>query len=74
MKVQEGSQEGVEQTKRQADMSMWSPPPFIIPPPPAVAVCSPTPMSELLDAAENREWDKFMVRRLLEGVWYLQRI
>jgi hypothetical protein len=25
--------------------------------------------SELLDAARNLEWDKLMVRRLLEGVW-----
>jgi hypothetical protein len=25
-------------------------------------------------AAQNREWDKLMVRRPLEGVWCLQRI
>jgi hypothetical protein len=26
-------------------------------------------MSELVDAAENKEWEELMVRRLLEGVW-----
>ncbi len=31
-------------------------------------------MSELLNAAKNKEWDKLMVRRLLDVVWYLQRI
>ena len=31
-------------------------------------------MSDLLRAAENKEWDKVMVRRPLEVVWYLQRI
>jgi hypothetical protein len=30
--------------------------------------------SELLSAAKNKEWDKFMVRRLQEAVWYLQRM
>jgi hypothetical protein len=30
--------------------------------------------SELLRAAENQEWDKLMVRRPLEVVWYLQRM
>ncbi len=31
-------------------------------------------MSELVDAAEKEEWDKLMVRRLLQVVLYLQRI
>ena len=31
-------------------------------------------MSELCDAARKKEWEKMMVRRLLEVVWYLQRI
>ena len=31
-------------------------------------------MSKLLDAVEKKEWEKMMVRRLLEVVWYLQRI
>jgi hypothetical protein len=30
--------------------------------------------SELLTAAENKEWDKLMVRRPLEVVRYLQRM
>jgi hypothetical protein len=33
-----------------------------------------TAMSELLDAALNRKWEKLMVRRLLVVVWYLKRI
>jgi hypothetical protein len=31
-------------------------------------------MSELLDAAEKKEWEKLMVRRLPDVVWNLQRI
>ena len=31
-------------------------------------------MSELFDAVQKEEWEKMMVRRLLEVVWYLQRI
>jgi hypothetical protein len=31
-------------------------------------------MSELLRAAENKEWEKLLVRRLLEVVWFLQRM
>ena len=31
-------------------------------------------MSELCDAARKKEWEKMMVRRLLEVVWYLQRM
>ena len=31
-------------------------------------------MSKLLDAVEKKEWEKMMVRRLLEAVWYPKRI
>jgi hypothetical protein len=31
-------------------------------------------MSELFDAAKKKEWEQLMVRRLLEVVWYLQRL
>ena len=31
-------------------------------------------MSELFDAVQKEEWEKMMVRRLLEAVWYLKRI
>jgi hypothetical protein len=30
-------------------------------------------MSELLDAAENQQWEELPVRRVLEVVWHLQR-
>jgi hypothetical protein len=31
-------------------------------------------MSDVVNAAKNKEWDTLMVRRPLEVVWYLQRI
>jgi hypothetical protein len=31
-------------------------------------------MSELCNAVQKKEWEKMMVRRLLEVAWYLQRI
>ena len=31
-------------------------------------------MSELFDAVQKKEWEKMMVRRLLEVVWYPKRI
>jgi hypothetical protein len=34
----------------------------------------PQSMSKVLDAAEKEEWEELMVRRLLEVVWYLQRM
>ena len=31
-------------------------------------------MSKLLDAVQQKEWEKMMVRRILEAVWYLKRM